>query len=341
MIAAFSAISPQRKATAGRFDYREQRGVALAILVWFLAAMSLLVAGIVMQARIDIKLTQLQVARARAEAVADGAIQLALAHMMQPLKADETPQQALQSMVYPLGGMNVRVDITPLSGLINLNQSPEELLARLFMTVDGLDERAAQELAFNIVEWRTPGMHSNPDAELTAQDSARDDSQPVDPTDPGAPRNRRFEANEDLLLVAGIDRRVYEAVQDAIYVSQEGQAGVDWATAPVAVLRGLMGGDAATAQALADSRLTDAQEGLVAPSEMDLSFQEASVTSQFRIDATVEVDGSVFHRRRWVSSGYAGADGLPWSFFRTEGLRVVSASSGADMIMTEGDRAGS
>jgi general secretion pathway protein K len=331
----------QSEKPAGHYRSYRQDGVALAILVWFVAAMSLLVAGIVMQARVDIKLAQLHIARARAEAVADGAIQLALAQLQQPVEQGDTGQQVLQGLVYQLGGLNVRVDITPLSGLINLNQASEELLYLLFLTVDGLGEGAARQLAFNVVEWRTPGMHSDSAVDLPAADSVRDQAPPADPTDPDAPSNRRFEANEDLLLVAGVDRRVYEAVQDAIYVSQEGQAGVDWATAPPVVLRGLMGGDAEAAQALAESRLSDAQEGLVAPSDIDLSFQEARIKSSYRIDAAVELDGSVFNRRRWADSARPGTDGFPWSFFRTESLRVLPAVAGAGMTMAEGDYAGS
>ena len=43
-----------------------QSGVALAIVVWFLAAMSLLVSGIVFQAKVDTRMAQLHVARAKA-----------------------------------------------------------------------------------------------------------------------------------------------------------------------------------------------------------------------------------------------------------------------------------
>lgn len=330
------------KVSVHRDSRRGERGVALAILVWFLAAMSLLVAGIVMQARIDIKLTQFHVARAKAEAVADGAIQLALAHMMQPATDGESALPALQSLMYPLGGLNVRVDMTPLSGLINLNEAPEELLALLFLTVAELDESAALELAFNVVEWRTPGVHAGGELQSSTGEYARGEVEAIDPTDPGAMvSSRRFEAIEDLLLIPGMDRRIYESVQDAIYVSQQGQAGVDWASAPPVILRGLMGGDAESALALAESRLSDAQEDLVAPSDMDLRFQEASVSTAYRIDAMVEVDGSVFNRRRWVNTGIPGADGLPWNFFHTEALRVLPATAGAEISMAEDDRAGS
>ena len=55
-----------------------QKGVALAIVVWFIAGMSLLVAGIVSHARVDTQMAQLHIAKAKAVAAGDGAIQLML-----------------------------------------------------------------------------------------------------------------------------------------------------------------------------------------------------------------------------------------------------------------------
>jgi general secretion pathway protein K len=132
-----------------------QNGVALAILVWFLAAMSLLVAGIVLQARVDIKLAQLHVTRARVEAAADGAIQLALADLMLREQEAASPNPEMQSRDFGVGGYYVTVNFTPVSGLININFAPEDLLFLLFSSVDGLDENAAHELALNVVEWRS------------------------------------------------------------------------------------------------------------------------------------------------------------------------------------------
>ena len=59
-----------------------QQGVALAIVVWFIAGMSLLVAGIVAQARVDTQMAQVHVARAKAVAAGDGAIQLMMVDLM-------------------------------------------------------------------------------------------------------------------------------------------------------------------------------------------------------------------------------------------------------------------
>ncbi len=330
-----------------RGAHHSQNGVALAILVWFLAAMSLLVAGIVMQARVDIKLTQLHATRARVEAAADGAIQLALAQLMQPTPEGELPQAALQSQDFSVGNLDVTVNFTPVSGLIDINTAAEELLFMLFSAVDELDAVVAHQLAVNVVEWRSAdplGEGVTDEAEESGPGSDNDNGAASVNTGSAASdtaRHARFEAIEDLLLVSGIDRHIYQTVADAVYVSQVGQSGVDWVAAPVAVLRVLGGMDAESAQELADSRLSDQVDGLVAPEGLDLSFQEASQLSAYRVDAMVKLDGSTFNRRRWVDREHAGTDGLPWSFFRTEALRVLPASNGDGLIARENSHAGS
>jgi general secretion pathway protein K len=295
--------------------------------------MSLLVAGTVMQARVDIKLAQLHATRARVEAAADGAIQLSLAELLRLEQFAEESTPVLQSQVHALGGYDVRVNFTPVSGLINLNAAPEELLVLLFSSVDDLEENAAEELAFNVVEWRSANSEgenaAKPPSRSTAAGNAREQE-----TDTGTVRHARFEAIEDLLLVSGVDRHIFEAVRDAVYVSQVEQSGVDWASAPVSVLSALGGGDLDAARELAESRSEEQEAGLVAPDSLDLSFQEASALSSFRIDAVVQYDGSAFNRRRWVDRAKAGSDGLPWSFFRTEPLRALP-STVADGLITE------
>ncbi len=323
-----------------------QDGVALAILVWFLAAMSLLVAGIVMQARVDVKLAQLHVTRARVEAAADGAMQLALAQLLQPAQAGEAASPVLPSQDLNVGGINVTVNFTPVSGLIDINAAPEGLLFLLFSAVDELDDVAARELALNVVEWRSPNLLGEGATQESAppSGSGRDSgstSQGTESAAVGDIRHARFEAIEDLLLVSGFNRHIYQAVENAVYVSQAGQSGVDWATAPAAVLRALGGMDAEAAQELAASRLDDQAGGLAAPADLDLSFQEAAQLSSYRIDAIVELDGAVFNRRRWVDRSVPGSDGLPWIFFRTEALRVMASSGGEGSTNGEGVHAGS
>ena len=52
----------------------KQRGVALAMLLWMLAALTLLVSGVVFQSRTDVQLTRLHLDQARAQAAAQGGV---------------------------------------------------------------------------------------------------------------------------------------------------------------------------------------------------------------------------------------------------------------------------
>lgn len=307
---------------SGRSDLRLARvggaeaGVALAILVWFLAAMSLLVAGIVMQARVDTKLSSLHHTRARVESAGDGAIQLALAELLELELDAEFSGRSAHYGTHTLGKLEVAVILTPLSGLIDLNMAPEGLLSALFSSIDDLDESAAYELSASVVNWRS----------LALEDT--DDS-------PG-----RFEVLEDLLMVEGVDRHMFEAVQDSLYVYQQGGLGVDWVSAPVSVLRALGEVDEEAVMGLLESRLTENVEYLEPPAGMDLSYQVALESSSYRADALVILDEIVYLRRRWVDRARAGADGLPWLFFRNEAVRVVPRMDGAMLITKEGGYAG-
>ncbi len=286
-----------------------EAGVALAILVWFLAAMSLLVAGIVMQARMDTRLSGLHLATAQAEAAGDGAIQLALAAQPEV----EFPVRSANYSFHRLGKLEVAVVLTPLSGLVDLNMAPEDLLAVLFSSAAGLSESAAYELASSVVEWRASAIEG---------------------VSEGA--GGRFEVLEDLMMVEGVDRNVFEAVQGSICVSQTGRSGVDWVSAPVSVLRALGGMDEASAIALVLSRLGGGTEIPEPPAALDLRYQQATMSSAYRADAMVMLDNAVYLRRRWVDRERVGADGLPWQFTRTEPVRVVPAAEEAMLVTQKG-----
>ena len=155
------------------------------------------------------------------------------------------------------------------------------------------------------------------------------------------PHSGRFEAIEDLLLIQGVDRRIFEAVQDSVYVAQAGQAGVDWVSAPVPVLRALGEMDDEAARELAESRSMEQVVDLVMPGELNLDFQAEAELSTYRADALVVLDDTVYLRRRWVNRARGGADGLPWRFFRTEAVRVIPRQKGAELAVGESVRAGS
>lgn len=310
-----------------------QRGVALAILVWFLAAMSILVAGIVMQARVDIKLAQLHADVARVEAAADGAMQLALADLKLREVNGEFSPRAVSYASHTLGDRDVLVSFTPLAGLVDLNLATQELLFALFDSIDDVDEATADELSSNVVKWRAPNPMAWEQGSQVGEESG-------DISSMSTARYGRFEVIEDLLLVEGLDRRIFEAIRDSVYVDPVGQPGVDWVAAPVSVLRALGGMNEVTAMELAASRMTTSAEELVAPKGLDLAFQATAELSSYRVDALVVYGDTVYRRRRWVDRAMPGADGLPWRFIRTEAVTALPSDDFHSLAMREGIHAG-
>ncbi|MFK7974761.1 MAG: hypothetical protein AB8C02_01410 [Halioglobus sp.] len=281
-----------------------QAGVALAILVWFIAAMSLLVGAVVMQARVDVKLTQLHAAKARAVALGDGAINLALAEMLVLENQGDLESRRAHFSTKALGGFTVRVTFTPVTGLIDLNMAPLELLVAVFMGAGNIDENVARELAISVVEWRTSG---GDDEEGSA-----------------AMRFGRFEAIEDLLLVPGINRTLFEVLRESVYVSQNGQSALDVMAAPESVLLALGMSEEDSQQYIQERRGGDGMSVGI-PESIDPAFLSQSSLSSYRADAVIYVDETTFLRRRWVDRVRTGEDGLPWRFYRTEATRALTS----------------
>jgi hypothetical protein len=244
-----------------------------------------------------------------------------------------------------LGEFRVAVNFTSVGGLIDLNKAYLGLLQVMFLGVEGVDENAAQELALRVVEWRSAnpadteaggadlGQYASVDAAGFGSDSGGDEaSRDI--------RHGDFEVIEDLLLVPGVDRRIFEIVKDSIYVSREGQSGVDWNQAPAAVLQVLGEMQEEEALELALSRLESPEENEL-PNEFALEFQESGVLPIYRVDAMVEFDNHVYQRRRWVDRSKTGLDGLPWSYFRTDELIVAGGAQASLMQAMESLHVGS
>ena len=295
-----------------------ERGVALAILVWFLAAMSLLVGSLMLQARVDIKLAQQHASKAKAQALADGAILLTMAQIGQLESRGEFYARNQHMFPQALGEETVWVEVTPLGGLVDINKVSEEMLFQLILGAGKIDENVARELAANMLEWRAPGEN----AENTVEDR----------------RPARLEAIEDLLQIPGFDRDIYDALRDAIYVSQQGNAAIDWLSAPVSLLQSL-GMSEEEAVEYAQRRIGEDGVSVGLPEAVDPAFFGAESLRGFRLDAFVIRDDVTFLRRKWVDRSRNAPDGLPWHFFRTEPVRsVVSVFPGETpgVVLQEG-----
>ncbi len=173
-----------------------QRGVALGIVVWFIAGMTLLVSGIIAEARIDTRMAQLHYFRAQAAAAGDGAINLALAEQEGMRASGQAGANRLQN--YQIGPRSVEVRMIPAGVFVNISSEDLQGLRSLF----GLAASQAQQQG---IFW-----DGSPAALAAAVIEFRDGV--------GGRRGSLFHSPEDLLRVPGVTRGVYEAVRSYITV---------------------------------------------------------------------------------------------------------------------------
>jgi general secretion pathway protein K len=275
---------------------RQQCGVALAVVVWFLAGMSLLVAGIVAGSRGDVRLARIHAEKARVTAASDGAINLLVADLLDGYFA-EGGRPTLAAQRYDIGPQAVSVVAVPVSWLVDINAAPLELLATGVAATGAVDAERARALAGAVVQWRS--------------------------AQPGSGRAQRFSATEDLLGVAGMDRATLDGVRDFLAEPAAGSGLSQWGPPARQSLEAVF--------KLSPHRRVVAtvnSEGSVPGGAGAVDVQVVANLAQragaYRVDAIVETDGKHWLRRRWIDTSLA-ARGAPWRHVRTEPVRVIGS----------------
>lgn len=291
-------MSPPRSRRAGGRGprsrlWRRQRGVALALVVSFIAGLSLLVAGLVLTAKTDTRLARVHLARAQVTALGDGAINLLLGDVidgrLSQTQAQTQAQSTLPQARYVLGGAAVSVLALPENLLLDLSSASAEQFAALVEFSGLLAPEAAQLVARAVVHYRDGDGESSMAHPLNSL--------------------------EDILNVRGVNRVTLEALRDYVTVSR----GAGAARAAVADARVF------TQLQQCSPRARALREDMLA-SEFDSESAPGAVSGAFRVDALVRQDRDVWLRRRWVRLG-GGRDGLPWTVTRTESVRMVPRPS--------------
>ena len=268
--------------------------MALIAVLWIVAAMAILVAGMGQSVRQQIRV----VASARdavvAQAQADAAIQLTL----QALQTAPQPPTAMQAHGVEFGGVPVQVIIQPLNGFIDIDRAPAPLLAALLEVAGGLPAGQAETLAQTLVDWRG----SRPD---------------------GAGGPYHFEAVEDLLLVPGIDYGLYARLAPLVSADLGSLARVNPEAAPPGVLAVLAQGQGGAAQQYLRQR-AGGQPG-ADTSGFNQAFIGTAGTSLYRLTAGVPLEaGKMLHLVQDVALVAGASRGAPWRVLRSRRQIVLT-----------------
>lgn len=128
---------------------RHQQGLALIIVLWMLALLSIIALSYSHMNRVETLLTKNTIATAKARALAKAGVQLGIYDLLK----SPTDRQ------YPLDGRNfsassgVQLSIIDETGKIDLNKASKELLISLFTYISA-DNEKAEALTDAVLDWR-------------------------------------------------------------------------------------------------------------------------------------------------------------------------------------------
>ncbi|MDR0702875.1 MAG: general secretion pathway protein GspK [Azoarcus sp.] len=289
-----------------------RRGFALIAVLWFVAALSVLVAGLLTVSNSEMLEARLRLDSGRAAALGDAAIQIAV---LDWASAAQPPDRLLRTR-YTFEGVEIDVETAPASGYIDLNSAPENLLQALFLHGAALPPDQARQLAQRVVDWR-----DNDDSPLA------NGAEAASYAAAGLgwrPRNDRFLTPEDLMQVLGVDFDLFARIQPFITVWSSGGPGVNPLSAPMPVLTVLCQGQRGEARRIAMAR--DAGETGIDTSTLEQTFlRTGNVGNVLHVLASIPAEGGRRAvRGRWVSLR-ADPDGTPWRTIRAEPVRFTQA----------------
>lgn len=263
-------------------------GIALIAVLWIVAALSIIVTGVVHSVRSEVRLVNHT--RQAVEGIALGEAAIALVLQDISVRAERPTQLRKIEVVYR--GHAMQVEIMPLTGLIDINTAPEPLLTTLYSVAGTKDAAVATALAQATVQVR----------------SERDTRG----------REKGFEAVQDLLRVPGVDFDLYARLSALITAEAQGAGGrVNPQAASKEVLAVLAQGNLALAGDLAMKRASGATDmdttGLNAP------FIGNLASSRYQLQARVALtDGIQVVVSRSVDIRPDFRSGLPWRIFNGE-----------------------
>lgn len=270
--------------------YRSSEGFALIAVLWLVAAMSVLVGGIMLTVRAELKTAGLSRQTIVAQAVGEGAMQIAL----QELKASGKPVDKILEAPVSYGGREIMVRLIPMNGYIDLNKAPVELLQAAFQFAGGLDQGAAGSLAAVVDAGRKePGPSGRP---------------------PG------FEAVEDLLLIPGVTYPLYSRVSRVFTTDAGGSGQVNVQAAPPDVLNIVAAGNESAVGAFMQTRGGD-NVGADTSAMNGAWIDNGTAAKTVEMTARVPLPdgGAVLVIRRYLVRP-SPKDGLPWRVFHANAV---------------------
>lgn len=204
---------------------RNQRGIALVIVLWVTVLLSVIAGSFAVIARTESLQARHMFDQARARYAAEAGLHRAVYNLSHP---DQQSRWQTDGRWYDvkLGEAEVEVAVIDESGKIDLNAAGRETLLMLFKS-KGLKEQRRNEIVDAILDWRD----SDDDARLFGVEAEHYE----DAGFPYTPKNGPFSTIAEVQQVMGVDYELFRQIEPAVTV-YSGRGSINLAAAPREVL---------------------------------------------------------------------------------------------------------
>jgi general secretion pathway protein K len=259
----------------------QQRGLALVTVLWSLLVLAAIAAAMLSTGRVSSNLAAGGLARAKAEALVEAAVNRAVLGLIDPRadhrwRVDGVPRDAV------FKEQPVSVAVQDEYGKIDLNLVDREALVRMFV-VAGAGEEKAESLADATLDWRESG-------DLRRLHGAKSDDYRKAGYDYG-PRGGPFQTIGELKLVMGMDAMLFRNLEPIVTVYSR-RPSLNGQTASRAALLTIAGMDGPHADAFIQARNSagpgSGGQGPIAGGVIDPSVQLAGWPFTIRVEVPME-----------------------------------------------------
>ena len=202
-----------------------ERGIALVIVLWVLALLTVMSMTYSYFARIEAMTVRNAFETTQARYAAEAGVQRTLWVLASPVLATRWPANGAEHTFATADGM-VRISAIDESGFININRAGAEYLDGLFKAV-GIEAGERRSVTAQILDWR--------DTDSIRNASGAEDSDYAGAGLSYTAKDAPFESVEELLLLLAMSPSVYSKVEPFLTVYSS-QSGINVAAAPREVL---------------------------------------------------------------------------------------------------------
>lgn len=291
---------------------RRHQGAALILVLWLVAALSLVVLASAHGIRQQTRHMGLSLERLRSESVLDAALQLIAQRMVS--EKGTAAQYRRQRMV--LGGRTIWLEITPANGLVDINVASDALFQALFQNVGRLAPGEAAVMVSRVRDFIDPDdVPSGIGGAEAAQYRAANW--------PAVPRNTGLDDLSELKAVLGMTPALYETIFP--YLSINGQQRIDIRSAPSALIDALTGESGLGARIHSSPSDTQTSVPLSGIAAEFFTSAPAGGAQALRVRVFMQTEGGRWWQREaWIDLNERPDGLMPWTTLSLEPTRRVN-----------------